>query len=72
MARKNPWREAIDEALVVSCLDCIGPDETPTEALARLIHWEKAMALDPSISKEAADLLNRWPPCTLAPPRPHG
>lgn len=52
----NPWREAIDEALVVSCLDCLGEDETAEAALARLIHWEVEMALDPKISARAAAL----------------
>jgi hypothetical protein len=54
---RDPWRDAIDEALVSSCLDCIGPNDTPTQALARLIQWEKTMALDPAISKEARDLV---------------
>ncbi len=64
---RNHWRDAIDDALVHSGLDCIGPDDEPKEALARLIAWERQMALDPSISEEAQRLqdLARWPPCTF-------
>lgn len=56
---KNPWREAIDEALVVSCLDCTSDNEPPEAALARLVAWEINCALDPAISSEARALIER-------------
>jgi len=55
----NPWRDAIDEALVVSCLDCTSDDEHPSQALRRLLEWHVAIALDPSVSLPAAELLHR-------------
>lgn len=62
----NPWREAIDTALITSGLDCLGPQDQPTEAVQRLIEWEHKLALDPTISAEAAALLNQKPPAPTA------
>lgn len=56
MADANSWREAIDEALIVNCLDPVREDESPQEALARLIAWEVEIALDPKVSSRAAAL----------------
>lgn len=53
----NPWKDAIDEALIVNCLDCIGPDDEPESTLSRLIGWEVSVALDPAVSQAAADLV---------------
>lgn len=55
-AAANPWRTAIDEALVSIGTDCIHPEETAKQALSRLIEWEVKMALDPQISSEAQAL----------------
>lgn len=59
---ENPWKAAIDEALVVNCLDCIRPDETAEQALARLIAWEVETALDPAVSERAAALQSQAQP----------
>jgi len=64
----NPWREAIDTALITSGLDCLGPQDQPKEAVQRLIEWEHKLALDPAISAEAAALLNQRPPAPTAQP----
>jgi hypothetical protein len=37
--QSNPWAAAIDEALIVHCLDCTTPDTDPRKALAELIAW---------------------------------
>lgn len=55
----NPWRQAVDEALIASCLDCTSDGEEPMQALARLIQWERTIALDPAISSAAAVLVQR-------------
>lgn len=55
LEKPNPWKAAIDDALVNSGLDCIG-DETPKQALARLIEWEIEIALDPAVSSRAKAL----------------
>lgn len=57
----NQWREAIDEALVIGCLEPSRPDETPAQALDRLIDWETTIALDPAVSERAAALLAAQP-----------
>jgi len=68
----NPWKAAIDEALVVNCLDCIGPDETAEQALARLIAWEVETALDPAVSERAAALQSQAQPKGIAIDPPPG
>lgn len=55
----NPWKEALDEVLVVSGLDCIGANETPEQAISRLLTWEVTVALDPAVSSAARALLER-------------
>ncbi len=55
----NPWRQAIDEALIVACLAPIGDNETAEQALARLVAWEVKIALDTAVSSEAAALVER-------------
>lgn len=57
--KKNPWKDAINEALVVNCLDCIHPNETAEQALMRLIEWEIKIALDPTVSSEAHALVEQ-------------
>jgi hypothetical protein len=58
-ASANPWRQAVDDAKVAAGLDCLGPDEIPSEALADLIGHEVAMALDPAVSAAAQALIER-------------
>ena len=53
----NPWREALDQRLINSGLDCLGQDETPDQALSRLLMWEITIALDPAVSSDAAALV---------------
>jgi len=48
--------EAINEALIVNCIDMKRKDETWMQALARLVEWERVIALDPRVSNEARDL----------------
>lgn len=49
----GPWRRAIDEALVVNCLDCTSDEESAEDALARLIKHEVTIATDPVFSSQA-------------------
>lgn len=51
------WRDAINDGLTANCQNPIGPTETPNDALHRLLQWEITLALDPVISKSAADLV---------------
>ena len=55
----NIWRDAIDDALVVNCLDPTGDHEDPRAALARLVAWETQIALDPAVSSEARALIEQ-------------
>ena len=66
-ASENPWRAAIDEALLVNGLDCTGGKEQPMEALARLIKWETECALDPAISSAAQALIDKGASATQVP-----
>lgn len=54
----NPdrWRGAINDALT-NWMDSILDDETPKDALRRLIQYEITAALDPVVSQSAADLV---------------
>ena len=54
---KNPWREAITDSCVVAGIPW---DEQDSHgSLSSLIHWENQIALDPSVSSEAAALVDR-------------
>jgi hypothetical protein len=59
VARAEPWRQAIDDALVAGGQDCLGPDESPAAAVNRLISHEVRVALDPAVSSEAQALIER-------------
>jgi hypothetical protein len=50
------WRDAINDALT-NWLSPIEDHETPADALQRLIRLEVMAALDPAVSKSAADLV---------------
>lgn len=54
----NPdrWRGAINDALT-NWMDLILDDETPKDALRRLIKYEVDAALDPAVSQSAVDLV---------------
>ena len=62
----NPWRTVIDDALIGSGLDCLGPEEDPKAALNRLLAWREEIAADPRVSdrvqqaEPAADVCIRW------------
>jgi hypothetical protein len=51
-----PWQTAIEDALSNWC-DAVADDETPKDALQRLIRLEVMAALDPAVSQSAADLV---------------
>jgi hypothetical protein len=51
-----PWQTAIEDALSNWC-DAVADDETPADALQRLIRLEVMAALDPAVSQSAADLV---------------
>lgn len=52
----NLWRQAIEEAMVLWEM-CPRADETPKQALHRLIAMEITAALDPVVSDAAAELV---------------
>jgi hypothetical protein len=58
-AKSNPWRDAIDDALVCAGLDCTSPDDSPRDAIYRLVQWQVQIALDPAVSGEAQALIDR-------------
>ena len=51
----NPWQRAIDEALIVNCLDCTHASESPERALARLIRAEVDMALNLPVDNNSTE-----------------
>lgn len=53
----NVWRAAVTEACVINGIDW--DDNDPAKSLARLIQLEICEALDPAISREAANLIQR-------------
>lgn len=56
IAQKHAWHEAIEDALLQRC-SAPSEDETPKDALRRLIQYEITAALDPVVSQAAADLV---------------
>jgi hypothetical protein len=51
------WKEAVIDACVVNHLSW--DENDPRKTLANLLSWECKVALDPAVSKEAADLIER-------------
>ena len=51
----NPWQRAIDEALIVNCLDCTHASESHERALARLIRAEVDMALNLPVNNSSTE-----------------
>jgi hypothetical protein len=66
LSHDNPWKDVIIEALIVSCIYRNEHENDPRKALADLLAWEVAVALDPKVSKEARDLLHQTPPENLS------
>jgi hypothetical protein len=52
----NPWRAAIDEALVCAHL---GVATEPYADLNKLLDWHHDIWLDPAVCQEAQDLIDR-------------
>jgi len=48
--RTDPWRQAVDEALIAHALDCTGPSDDPKEKVKELIEWAVTIATDPRVS----------------------
>ena len=53
---QNPWRDAIDEALVVAH---IGVATEPYDDLNKLLQWHHNIWLDPAVSSDAAALVEQ-------------
>lgn len=58
-APKNPWKEAVIDALIIGHIYREKHENEPRQALADLIHWEISVALDPAVSSAARDLMER-------------
>jgi hypothetical protein len=50
----DAWRDAVDNALVSVGLGGLGPDDLASSAVAKLLRWAQACALDPKLSSEAS------------------
>jgi hypothetical protein len=59
LAQANPWREAIDSALICTHLGTVDSFHTANQALEALIDWHVAVALDPAVSFSAQALIDR-------------
>ncbi|MHB8413894.1 MAG: hypothetical protein ACYDB1_00670 [Acidiferrobacteraceae bacterium] len=62
-APDDAWKAAVIDALIVACIYRAEHDADPRLAINELIAWEQEMALDPAISKEARDLIERGRRC---------
>lgn len=51
--RTDPWRQAVDEALIAHALDCTGPGDDPKEKVKELIEWAVTIATDPRVAEQA-------------------
>jgi hypothetical protein len=56
----NPWKRAIIEGLIVNHILHTDHETAPVKALAALIDWECKTALDPAVSKEAQELIEKY------------
>lgn len=56
---KDRLEVAVDDRLVAAHIGTLDSFTTGREALDALINWEVMVALDPRVSKEAAELVNK-------------
>ena len=59
LAQENPWRDAIDAELICCHIGTADSFPDPKDALAALIDWHVAVALDPEVSSDAQALVDR-------------
>ena len=59
LAHPDPWREAIDAELICCHIGTADSFPDPKDALAALIDWHVAVALDPEVSSDAQALVDR-------------
>lgn len=57
--KAEQFREAVIDALVVSCIYVEEHDTNPRKAINDLICWEQKIALDPAVSSNARALIER-------------
>ena len=55
----DPWREAIDNALICTHIGTVDSFPTADQALEALIDWHITVALDPTVSASAQALVDR-------------
>lgn len=55
----NPWRDAIDDALICTHIGTVESFPTAQEALDALIDWHVRVALDPEVSSDARALIDK-------------
>lgn len=55
----NPWKHAIIDELINDCILSKEHEGNPRKALQDVITWNCRVALDPSVSSDAANLVNR-------------
>lgn len=53
----NPWKEAVIDACVIDCINW--HEDDPARTIKELIEWNVRQALDPKVSKEARELVER-------------
>lgn len=58
-AERDPWKEAVIEALVCNHIYRKEHDDDPRKALNELLAWEQAVALDPKVSSAAEALVEQ-------------
>lgn len=55
----NPWQRAVEEELISCLIFQKKHEDDPNLALSDVIDWHVAVALDPRVSKDAQDLIDR-------------
>lgn len=57
LAEAEKWRVAVDDAIVTECIGTADTFPDAATAVAKLIEWVMSVAVDPAVSKPAADLV---------------
>lgn len=55
----DPWRQAIDDALISHALDCTADSDDPAARVRQLVEWAATIALNPAVSERAQALIDR-------------
>lgn len=67
-AMPDPWKDAVTDACTINCIGW--DDNDPRKTLVKLLAWVEDVALDPTVSLRAAQLMEGEEPSALSPLEP--